>query len=313
MADEAVTTSTEQGTGTVTQSEAPKDFREYTAWRATGELPEKTETPPVTEDGARKTAETPEPKTETAPDSEPDDNQETGESETDETPRKKRDSKDRKISYLERELTAARERLAQQPAAVEPGPKPTEPAPGKPKLEDFQTLEEYQESLTDWKLDQREKAKAEADAKRAREAAERAAIESWDKREKAAKKAHDDYEDVMDTVKYDTTLEAVPDVRKALLESELGAEAFYYLAKRPAELHRIIALKPHSAVLEIGKIIAALEKSSAPENGTPRITGAPKPPPPTGRPSKTSSDTPEEAAKRGDFRAYAKLRALERR
>jgi len=313
MADEAVTTSTEQGTGTVTQSEAPTDFREYTAWRATGELPEKTETPPVTEDGARKTAETPDPKTETAPDSEPDDNQETGESETDETPRKKRDSKDRKISYLERELTAARERLAQQPAAVEPGLKPTEPAPGKPKLEDFQTLEEYQESLTDWKLDQREKTRAEAEAKHARDVAEREAFETWAKREKAAKKAHEDYEDVMEA----TTIPDGPGVqaaRLAMLESESGAEILYHLAKQPAELKRIAALSPVSAVREIGKLEAALTKSSsAPENGTPRITGAPKPPPPTGRPSKTSSDTPEEAAKRGDFRAYAKLRALERR
>ena len=102
--------------------------------------------------------------------------------------------------------------------------------------------------------------------------------------------------------------------RLAMLESESGAEILYHLAKQPAELKRIAALSPVSAVREIGKLEAALTKSSsAPENGTPRITGAPKPPPPTGRPSKTSSDTPEEAAKRGDFRAYAKLRALERR
>src|SRR6185436_1228163 len=103
------------------------------------------------------------------------------------------------------------------------------------------------EALTDWKLDQREKTRAEAEAKRAHDIAEREAFETWAKREKAAKKAHDDYEEVLDSVKFNPADPGVPAARQAMLESELGAEILYHLAKQPAELKRIAALSPVSA------------------------------------------------------------------
>lgn len=312
MTDE-VTPSTTQGTEAATESEAPKDFREYAKWRATGDLPEKQEDTPAAAGTGANATETP---AKTEPDSEPEKTQAAEDDdidETDDVAKGRAGSRRRKLEKLTRENEELKRLVAER--SVQPQDKPSEPAKaeGKPKLEDFQTLEEYQEALTDWKLDQREKAKAEAEAKRAHDTAEREAFETWAKREKAAKKAHEDYEDTLETVTIPDG-PGVPAARQAMLESELGAEILYHLAKQPNELKRIAALSPVSAVREIGKLEAALQKSSsAPENGTPRITGAPKPPPPTGRPSKTSSDTPEEAAKRGDFRAYAKLRALERR
>jgi hypothetical protein len=168
--------------------------------------------------------------------------------------------------------------------------------------------------LTDWKLDQHKKTQAEADATRARETAEREAFDAWAKREKAAKKSHDDYEDVLDSV----TIPDGPGVqaaRQAMLESESGAEILYHLAKHPAELKRIAALSPVSAVREVGKLEAAFAKSPALENGTARITGAPKPPPPTGRPAKTTTDSLDDPAVVKDYAKWEKLRMaqLERR
>ena len=299
MADEAVTPST-QGTEAPT-SEAPTDFREYAAWRATGELPQKEE-PPATPAAAEATE--PAPAT-TAPDSEPDEDQEQ-DTQADAKPGSRRS---RKIERLTREVEELKRALSGHAPDANAAPKPSEPAKaeGKPKLEDFQTLEEFQEALTVWIYDAREKAKAEADAKRTRETAERDAFDAWAKREKAAKKAHDDYEDVLDTV-------AIPDgpgvqaARQAMLESEHGAEILYHLAKHPAELKRIAALSPVSAVREVGKLEAALAKPSAPENGTPKITGAPKPPPPTGRPSKTSTDDLTDPEVIRDYPKWEKLR-----
>jgi hypothetical protein len=311
MPDEVIPT-LEQGTETATVSEAPKDFREYATWRRTGELPEakEPETPAAAGD-------TPQAKTE--PDSETDDTQDAGEkdddSQDDATPagKGKGGSRQRRIERLTRENEELKRKIAGQPAP--PQDKPSEPAKpaatGKPKLEDYQTLEAYQEALTDWKLDDRERTRREADARTAAEEAVRTEQDGWAKKEKAARKAHDDYDDLIDTV----VIPAGPGVmaaRQAMLEDEHGAELLYHLAKNPKELERIAGLSPASAVLAIGKLSAKFD-TPATENGKPRITGAPKPPPPGGRPSKITSDTPEEAAKRGDFRAYTRLRTAQQR
>jgi hypothetical protein len=311
MADEP--TPSTQGTEAATESEAPTDFREYAKWRATGELPEKEDVKPAAAGTGADATETP---AKTEPDSEPEKTQEAGDDDVDEADdvaKGRAGSRRRKLERLTRENEELKRQVSGQ-SVKPPQDKPSEPAPveGKPKLEDFRTLEEFQEALTDWKLDEREKVKAEADATRARETADRKAFDAWSKRERAAKKAHDDYEDVLDSV----TIPDGPGVqaaRQAMLESESGAEILYHLAKHPAELKRIAALSPVSAVREVGKLEAALAKPSAPENGTPKITGAPKPPPPTGRPSKTSSDSLDDPEVLKDFKRWSRLREAQLR
>src|SRR6185436_12246826 len=202
MADE-VTPST-QGTEAPVATETPNDFREYVASRrATGELPPKEE-PPAPPAAAEPEA----PPAKTEPDSEPDEDQE---QETAENANKPGSRRSRKIDKLTRENEELRRALSGLTSDAKPA-QPPEPAKveGKPKLEDFQTLEEYQEALTDWKLDQREKTRAEAEAKRARDVAEREAFETWTKRENAAKKAHEDYEEVLDSVKFNLADPGVP-------------------------------------------------------------------------------------------------------
>lgn len=314
-----------QGTETATEpgvTEAPTDFREFVKWRETGELP------PAKEETPSAAADTEKPPAKTEPDSETDATQEQGKDqeppEGEETDHAKRiGSRQRRIDKLTKELeTERREKeelrrqIAGQPVTPAEEPSPGKPKPasaeaGKPRLDDFETLEAYQEALTDWKLDQREAARKEADAKAAGERAQVEARAAWEKKERAARKAHADFDDVLDTVEIPATA-GVLAARQALLEEEAGAEILYYLGKHPKEIERIAALSPVSAVREIGKLAALLEKSPAPENGKRQITGAPKPPPPSGRPSKTSSDSIEDAAARGDFRAYSRLRMSQR-
>jgi hypothetical protein len=93
-----------------------------------------------------------------------------------------------------------------------------------------------------------------------------------------------------------------------MLEDEHGAELLYHLAKHPKELERIAGLSPASAVLAIGRLSAAFDKSPATENGKPRITGAPKPPPPSGRAGKVASDDPSDPDLQHDFKRWAKAR-----
>jgi len=294
-----------QGTEAVT-SEAPTDFREFAKWRATGELPVKEETPaaPAEEPAAR-----------TEPDSETDDHQETGDKEDDDAPdetpanKGKGGSRQRRIDKLTRENEELRRQVAQQaPPPQDKPPEPEKPADNsKPKLEDFQTLEAYQEALTDWKLDERERNREQAEAKAAAEDQVRKEQDAWSKQQAAARKAHKDYDDVMDGV----MIPAGPGVmaaRQALLEESNGAEILYHLATHPKELERIAALSPASAAVAIGKLSVALTPPAAPENGKPRITGAPKPPPPSGRSGKPVSDDPNDPDVQKDFPRWARAR-----
>ena len=299
MTEEA-TPSPAQGTEDAT-SEAPTDFREYNKWRDSGELPEQKE--PETPAAADE-----EPPAKTEPDSEPDANQETGDKDDDDegAPAKSRGgSRQRKIDKLTRENEELKRQLAGQPVKPQDKPPETAAATGKPKLEDFRTLEEYQEALTDWKIDERERIKKDQDARTAAEQAIRSEQETWAKKEKAARRAHADYDDLMDAIK----IPAGPGVlaaRQAMLEDENGAELLYHLARNPKELERIAALPPASAVMAIGRLSASL--TPATENGKPRITGAPKPPPPSGRSGKTMSDDPNDPDVQRDFKRWNKAR-----
>ena len=301
---EEVTPSPAQGTE-VAAIEPPSDYREFVKWRTTGELPEqKVET---------SAAAVEEPPVKTDPDSDTDDTQETGDTEEDDDdtapPSKgKGGSRQRRIDRLTRENEELKRQMAER--SVTPQDKPPEPAKpaaaGKPKLEDFRTLEAYQEALTDWKIDERERNRKEADARTAAEEAVRAEQDGWAKKEKAARKAHTDYDDLMETIKIPVG-PGVLAARQAMLEDEHGAELLYHLAKHPKELERIAALPPASAVLAVGRLSASLE-SPATENGQPRITGAPKPPPPSRRAGKTVSDDPDDPNLQRDFKRWSKAR-----
>ena len=310
---EDVSPSLEQSPETAPQSEAPTDFRAYAKWRETGELPE-----PKAEPQAAPAAEdTPPAKTE--PDPEPEKTQEPDEQDDeDQTASKGRGgSRQRKIDKLTRENADLQRQLAairEQPPAEGQGSKrpASAPAEGKPKLEDCETLEAYQEALTDWKLDEREHVRKAQDLQRQAHEAEQKIQTEWSKREKQAAKLHDDYDDVIDTVKPPEG-PGVLAARQAMLEDEAGPEILYYLAKHPDELKRIAALTPVSAVREIGRLSAKLTISPAPENGKPKVTGAPKPPPPSGRPTKTSTDDINDPEVVNDYSRWERLRMAQLR
>ena len=282
-------------------SEAPKDFREYAKWRTTGELPEKPEEPPP---AAAAGEEPPPAKTEPqsgADDTQHEEDDEEGEGES--AGKRRGSSRQRKIDKLTREVEALKQQLAQtgQPKAEPPKPE----QPGKPKLEQFDTLEAYQEALTEWHFAEREKKReAEAQEKAAREVAQKLQTE-WDSKQQSARKAHQDYDDAIEST-------AAPDgpgvaaARQAMLEDDAGAEILYHLAKHPDELKRISAMQPIAAVREIGRLSALFTPPAA--NGKQKLSAAPKPPPPVTRPAKIASDSIFDPAVQSDYRRWAKAR-----
>lgn len=307
--NEEATPSPAEGAPETTPAEPPSDFKAYVKWRETGALPPKEDTPPA--------AAEPTPQAKTEPPSGADDSTES-EEEGDKRPNGRVRRIDRLTKENERlrqeseQLRAQYSKFIEQQAkpAAEPA-KPAESA-GKPRLHDFPTLEAYQEALTDWKINEREAAKQADAEKREAEAAAAKLQTDWQTSEQAARTAHPDYDDIVQSVRAPEG-PGVPAMRQAMLEDELGAEILYYLAGHPDEMKKIAGMPLASAAKEIGKLAVRLAPPPASDSGKPKpqhVSGAPRPPAPLSRPSAgtTKKDILDEDFARSDFKGWSKLR-----
>jgi len=151
---------------------------------------------------------------------------------------------------------------------------------GKPNADDFETHDEYVESLSAWKAGQiiKENETKQREARLKQEHTTQ--LETFQKGIKELREANEDFDDVM---------EGVDDVRMSLavqtllLESENGPTLGYELAKNPEEFARINQLSPLAAARELGKFESKLasSKAAAPKRET-KITKAPAPISPVG-------------------------------
>lgn len=149
---------------------------------------------------------------------------------------------------------------------------------GKPDPDKFETHAEYVEALTDWKIDQKDKAKAEESRKSEIEAGFKTLMESHYEREKAFLKKTPDYTKTMKEA--GLLKDASAAVSECITSSEIGPEIMYELAKNKAEYERINKLPPLAAARAIGKIEARLSEAEKPEQK--KTTSAPKPIEPVG-------------------------------
>lgn len=187
-------------------------------------------------------------------------------------------------------LTRENHELAARLAALEKGDEKEAPAKAstdaanddpKPKSEDFDSFDEFTEAMTDWKIRQREQARAaEETAAKAKAEAEnqRKAIgQSYVEQEKAVKAKYADFDEVMEAAE---EVEAPQYLLDLLLQA--GPEVAYHLAKDLDNAARIAKLGPTAAAREIGKIEATIVDSSDKEptpktQPTKKTTSAPKP------------------------------------
>lgn len=172
--------------------------------------------------------------------------------------------------------------------------------PAKPNLADFTDYETYIEALTDWKTTQKiseavhQQRSATVQERQQAEAMELA--KGWANKQETVRKSIADYDEVMggaDTV-------VAPYITDAILTSDRGPEVAYHLAKNSALAEKLNRLSPIAAAREIGRIEAALEKSSP---GTSRSA-----PPPPARTTRSSATIPGDPAKM-DHEAYRAMRA----
>lgn len=148
--------------------------------------------------------------------------------------------KEREIEYWKKvalEQQGGKQQATQQPVVR------TE----APKFDDYATIEDYTNALTDWKLEQ-------AMARMQQNTAVQKVAETYDQRLAEFKKSAQDFDQVMgEFVEEYGTLE-VPEIIQVAYESDVGPQLAYYLAKNPAEVDRIAKLPSHRRLIELGKL-----------------------------------------------------------
>ena len=161
---------------------------------------------------------------------------------------------------------------------------------GKPKQEDFETHAEYVEAITDWKLEQKEKAKEAKAKEESLKGALQKQLDAHNARLEEFKKKQTDFVSVIeDFTEEHGNVSFSPALEEAIVSSENGPALIYELAKNKAEFDRINALGVVAASREIGKLEARLAKAAEASTNEVKTTQAPKPITPVG--SKAGSGT----------------------
>ena len=230
-----------------------------------------------------------------------------------------------RVQTLEAELAAAKTGKNEPPPKDSPAgkegqaadaqlrPKPTpsdKAADGKLK---YATYEDYIEDFTAWKQQEyAEKSKvqtAEDAKKKAVEAKAAEVVTEWNKGVADARKKHADW----DTVAMNKDLPIPPGCHVeswCLDDPAIGAELIYYLAKDPARIARINAMKASHAARELTLVEAEMAEANEetppvdPKKEKKFVSDAPPPPRESGNRSAVNDDPVSEAVAEGDFDKY---------
>jgi hypothetical protein len=133
----------------------------------------------------------------------------------------------------------------------------------KPRLDQFETIEDYSEAVADWKFDQRL-------AQREQAQRQSTAQTTFDERATAVRAKFADFDDVIG----DRTLPISPTMAEVIRGSDHGPEVAYHLGQNRSEASRIASLSPLMQAAELGRIAATF---AAKPTASPKV---PPPPPP---------------------------------
>lgn len=288
---------------TATPSLGELSFADYVAARRTGEMPEaeaksapasnKTEKAEPKQSTESDTEET-EANSEEQADAETDKETEEADGEEKDKPKKSKGGFQRRVEKLTKaKAEAQREAEYWKREALKHGATDTKTEPakttqatkaddGKPKPEAFDSHAEYVEALTEWKTDQKLKAHAEEQRRKALETEQEQLITAHSKRVQAFAEKTEDWDEALAEVE---DIQLSPALQQILVTSENGPELIYALAKERAELERIVKLPPIAAARALGafeaKLSAKAAEAAKPKE-TKKLTQAPKPIEPVG-------------------------------
>ena len=158
------------------------------------------------------------------------------------------------------------------------------PSSGRPSQDDFETYEEYQEALVDWKvtlrLTERDVVERERIERNSTVRAREKVVAAHEARIDTFRSGHADFDAVIAQGK---DLPMTQPMQDSVLNSDMGPEVMYHLCRFPEECDRIAALSPMVAIREMGKLEARIEAAgTGPASSSIPSTNAPRPIKPVG-------------------------------
>ncbi len=172
--------------------------------------------------------------------------------------------KDQEIEYWKKAAMGGNHREVQ--------PEQTVQVTEKPQFADFNDIETYTEALTDWKVQKVLESVSQTQQVKS-------VVDSYTTRLNEFRKETPDFQDVMDEFVEEYGDRPVPEIVQVAMESEVGPQIAYYLAKNTDEVDRIANLPPHRRLLELGKLEDRLSQSKVKktEQVTKKVSNAPEP------------------------------------
>ena len=152
-----------------------------------------------------------------------------------------------------------------------PRESPAEPSlPARPKLEQFESTEQYEDALFEW----RDSVQATKSAQKEQEERERKALNDFNERARKVRLENPDFDEVVESPVFS------PGMRAAILLSENGPELAYYLGKEEnrTAAERIRNLPTEMQHYELGKLEYQLQMAKK----TKKVPSAPEPIKPIG-------------------------------
>lgn len=176
------------------------------------------------------------------------------------------------------------------------------PAEGKPKKEDFENLEDYLEAVTDWKVEQKEKAREVKKSEDETRSSYQKQVSSFQDKVSEFKKTADDFDEVINDVDH---IPLSMGTQAVILNSEIGPRLLYEIAKDEALYEKINKMHPIDAARELGKIEAKLSSSESETKKEAKVTKAPAP-----IKTLSSNAKAQKSPDDMDFQEFKKWRAL---
>lgn len=227
---------------------------------------------------------------------------------------KRADEIQRRADAAEAELRRYREQHDKPKEEKAAAPK----ADGRPKLEDFENLEDFTDAVTEWKLADREKTAKQRESEVMRERAREGRMKAFSERIQAHLKTDPNFFDKVDQnlVQLRPLSELGPSEPRNqmnlaadyILDSEEPAKLFEYFTAHPEEVRRFLTLHPMQIGKEIGKIEGRLGAAITAPVPEPEVSKASPParpvaggPPTVGEPGPNASF--EEWARHEDAKA----------
>ena len=160
----------------------------------------------------------------------------------------------KRITKLERKMEKQRIEAETRAKVLQEVRETPAPSAIKPSPDDFTDYSEYQEALTDWKVEEKlksiERQKEQEKTRENQQLEEKRTSERQQELIEAGERKYEDFEDVVKSDKHNYSRAAY----LAILESDISADIVYHLAKNQDEAKRIADLPAFAQAKEIGKL-----------------------------------------------------------